>query len=75
MPVLYADSMIINNTINNEERAELNDWFDENGYVDVYDWARDSDYSEALDGLWLDEDGNEVDPWVQAYYAKEAAGE
>lgn len=67
--------MTINNTISDEDRFELNNWFDDNGYTDVYDWARDSDYSELIDGLWVDDEGNEVDPWVQAYFAKEAAGE
>jgi hypothetical protein len=73
---MYAVGMTntTDNTLGESER-EILQWVLDAGYTSVEDWAADSDYSELIDGLWVDEHGNEVDPWVQAYYAKEAAGE
>lgn len=48
------------------------DWVKANGYSSLDEWMADSDYIRVGAG-WMDEDGNDVDPFTQATVAMEAS--
>lgn len=58
---------------------KIYNWVVANGYSDVHDWAKDSDYRRYRrqhDGewVWLDSHGTDVDIWEVALRAMEVSG-
>lgn len=71
----------MSDTLTNEQYEIIEDWLGANGYGGIEAWAEDSDYtpSEYTAGHpephvigWVDEQGNPVDLYVQAWFAREA---
>lgn len=48
-------------------------WCQRNGYENIEDWARDSDY--RLEEVWRNENGDQVDIYECAWHAMQAAGD
>lgn len=59
--------------LSREQRAEVASWLVIGGHDSIEEWAGDSDYEKTYQGQWVDEDGNSVDIWFQAFTAMEAA--
>jgi hypothetical protein len=59
-----------------EQLGRIAHYLEVSGYRTVAAWALDSDYSQGEGewaGEWFDEDGNNVNPTVQLWWALEAA--
>lgn len=65
----------MDNRLLNKQATKLGSWLADSGYASLVEWGLDSDYYMDKDGVWFDDNANEVDIFTQAYYAMEAANE
>lgn len=52
--------------------TDLDLYLRDNGYETLEDWGRDSDYFQAADGSWVDENNEPVDLYAQWVAAMES---
>ena len=68
------------NELTEADEQQVETYLRENGYADLAEWGRDSDYllieaPEPMGDVWVDLDDNPVDLATQCFLAIEAAGE
>lgn len=64
----------MNHNLHNAQGMRVASWLNKNGYSTIDEWGLDSDLT-CTDGVWYNEDGDEVDLFSVAWYAMEAANE
>ena len=62
----------MDNRLLNAQSTKLASWLKDCGYLSLYEWGEDSDYHQE-DGIWYNEDGDEVNIFECAWYAMEAS--
>ena len=73
--IFWSTMINMDNRLLNKESTKVASWLNTNGYDSLVEWGLDSDYCLDDNGVWYDDNGNEVDIFSQAYYAMEAANE
>ena len=72
--------MSIYDEFTDEQWDEMEEFLERGGYDSIDGWCYDSDYRQVFrkhrgepdDCPWTDDNGNEIEPWVQLWNAMEA---
>ena len=64
----------MDNRLLNTGATRLGSWLSRNGYLSLEEWGLDSDFT-LVDGVWFNEDGDEIDIWSMAWAIMEDTDE